>query len=107
MLNEPVRAPSATDKQSKKANKSQTSKQQQAKKPQFQDVTESDNLSEEQLIDNYYEAIQKKAATTTSEQKLNENSQEFDKLTNHVNSAANKKWKHSTQPTKQSNLFSA
>ena len=96
MLNEPVQAPSTRDKQSKR-----TSKQQ-----QFQDVTESDNLSEEQLIDNYYEAIQKKAANKTSEQKQNGNSQEFDKLTNHVNSAANKKWKHSTQPAKQSN-FSA
>jgi len=100
MLNEPVQAPTSSEtKQSKKSNKS---KQQQAnKKPQFQDVTESDNLSEEQLIDNYYEAIQKKAASKTSEQKYNEKSEEFDKLTNHVNSAANKKWKHSTQPAKQ------
>lgn len=102
MLNEPVQPPAA-DKQNKKSSKSQT-KQQQTKKPQFQDVTESDNLSEEQLIDNYYEAIQKKAANKTSEQKFNEKSQEFDKLSNHVNSAANKKWKHSTQPAKQSNF---
>lgn len=88
LLNEPVQPPKAS-----KANK----KSGKAQNKQFEDVPESDHLSEEQVIDTYYNAIQKK---TTKNQKINENS-EFDKIAANVNSAGNKKWRNSTQPAKQ------
>ena len=92
MLSEPVQAPEKAAAHKK-----------QEKKAQFQDVTESDNLSEEKAIDNYGGALQKKASSgNKASQKVNENSQVFEQLANHVNSAANKKWKNSTQPPKQS-----
>lgn len=89
LLNEPVQ-PVQESKTSKKSVKSQ--------KKQFEDVAESDNLSEEQIIDKYYDAIEKK--TNTKNQKQNDNSQDFEKIVANVNATGNKKWKN-PQPTKQ------
>lgn len=99
LLSVPVQPP--TTKQNKKKNGKQQQAPSKLSSTQFQDVTESDNLSEEQLIDNYYEAItSKKKDNYKAEQKANANCQEFEKISANVNSAGNKKWKNSTQPTK-------
>lgn len=63
---------------------------------------ESDNLSEEQIIDKYYMAVQDKKSNEilSMNQKMNENSVDFDKISANVNSTGRQKWKGSTQQTK-------
>lgn len=79
MLNEPVQPPK---KSNAKLNKNEI---------------DTDNLSEEQVIDKYYEKVMKKNSKTM---KNNENSEEFAKISASVNSAGKQKWKNSTQQTK-------
>merc|ERR1712127_532175 len=79
MLNEPVQPPK---KSNAKLNKNEI---------------DTDNLSEEQVIDKYYEKVMKKNSKTWEN---NENSEEFAKISASVNSAGKQKWKNSTQQTK-------
>ena len=67
---------------------------------------ESDNLSEEQIIDKYYMAVQDKKSNEilSMNQKMNENSVDFDKISANVNSTGRQKWKGSTQQTKTSKI---
>lgn len=93
-LNEDVEPP-VTAKSSKKGK---------AKKNQNDYRNESDNLSEEQIIDKYYMAVQGKKFNESSSknQKMNDNSADFDKISANVNSTGRQKWKSSTQQTKSS-----
>lgn len=65
--------------------------------------SESDNLSEEQIIDKYYMAVQDKThneMNINNQSKMNENSVDFDKISAKINSTGRQKWKGSTQQTK-------
>lgn len=84
MLNEPVQSPKYITKKSNG----------EAKKIEQIDT---DNLSEEQVIDRYFEKVVKKNSKAV---KSNQNSEEFAKISAGVNQHGKQKWKNSTQQTK-------
>lgn len=89
MLNEPVKAPETNKSNKNKKNKNSS------------DIADSENVSEEQLIDTYYEALQVKNKGSKV-QMNNENSEDFAKIAANVKSTGQQKWKNSTQSTKSS-----
>lgn len=74
--------------------------------------SESDDVSEEQIIDNYYQSIQKSKNDKKSEPKQQQTTQttrpktentntDLDKIANGINTSGKNKWKNSTKPITQ------
>ena len=88
-----------------KGDKKKTNNQKKCHEEKYENGEE---LSEEQLIDSYYQSLQDKqplTQKTNKNQAINEQSADFDKIASNVNSTGRQKWKNSTQPTKTSEIF--
>jgi hypothetical protein len=116
MLNEPVEPPVKDNNVTKAATAYAFNKE-----SLYSDLNESDDLSEEQVIDDYYQTLKHKnpniklkskttapSAATSTNAIAQSNKQgvsgttELDKIAAKINSTGQQKWKNSTMPTKSS-----